>query len=55
MPRFNHMELTLPPGELTRLRPEIREFFSDVFGFDSIDVPIVFVGSPDARSSRSSG
>ena len=41
MPRFNHMELTLPPGELTRLRPEIREFFSDVFGFDSIDVPIV--------------
>jgi hypothetical protein len=41
MPRFNHMELTLPPGELTKLRGEIREFFADVFGFDSIDVPIV--------------
>ena len=41
MPRFNHMELTLPPGELTTRRAEIREFFSDVFGFDSLDVPIV--------------
>ena len=41
MPRFNHMELTLAPGELTRLRGEIREFYFDVFGFDSLDVPIV--------------
>jgi hypothetical protein len=35
------MELTLPPGELTRLRGEIKEFFADVFGFDALDVPIV--------------
>lgn len=41
MPRFNHMELTLAPGELAKHRDEIREFFSDVFGFDSLDVPIV--------------
>ena len=41
MPRFNHMELTLPPGELAARRPEIRDFFADIFGFDSLDVPIV--------------
>ena len=41
MPRFNHMELTLPPGALAAQREEIREFFADVFGFDSLDVPIV--------------
>jgi hypothetical protein len=41
MPRFNHMELTLPPGDLTAHRAEIKEFFADVFGFDSLDVPIV--------------
>ena len=41
MPRFNHMELTLPPGQLGERRQEIREFFADIFGFDSIDVPIV--------------
>jgi hypothetical protein len=41
MPRFNHMELTLPPGRLTEQRQEIRHFFHEIFGFDSIDVPIV--------------
>jgi hypothetical protein len=41
MPRFNHMELTLPQGALTAQREQIREFFSDVFGFDSLDVPIL--------------
>ena len=39
--RFNHMELTLPPGRLAEQREQIRGFFADVFGFDSIDVPIV--------------
>jgi hypothetical protein len=41
MLRFNHMELTLAPGELTKHRAEIHDFFSEVFGFDSLDVPIV--------------
>ena len=41
MPRFNHMELTLPPGGLAAHRQEIRSFFHEIFGFDSIDVPIV--------------
>ena len=41
MPRFNHMELTIAPGRLAEHRAEIREFFSDVFGFDSLDVPIL--------------
>ena len=41
MPRFNHMELTLPPGKLGEHRQEIRSFFHEIFGFDSIDVPIV--------------
>ncbi len=35
------MELTLPPGDLTAHRAEIKEFFADVFGFDALDVPIV--------------
>ncbi len=39
--RFNHMELTLPLGELERQRAEIREFYGDVFGFDALDVPIL--------------
>ena len=41
MPRFNHMELTLPPGELTKGRQEIASFFREIFGFDSLDVPIL--------------
>ena len=41
MPRFNHMELTLPPGKLGEHRQEIRTFFHEIFGFDALDVPIV--------------
>ena len=39
--RFNHMELTLPDGELNANRKEIAEFYGNLFGWDSIDVPIL--------------
>ena len=39
--RFNHMELTLPVGELDPRRKEIAEFYGDLFGWDAIDVPIL--------------
>lgn len=39
--RFNHMELTLPVGQLSERREEIRSFYQDVFDIDSIDVPIL--------------
>jgi catechol 2,3-dioxygenase-like lactoylglutathione lyase family enzyme len=39
--RFNHMELTLPPGALTRDRDDIRRFYGEVFGFEALDVPIL--------------
>lgn len=39
--RFNHMELTLPPGELDANREEIKEFYSDLLGWESLDVPIM--------------
>lgn len=38
--RFNHMELTLPPGSLSRDRDAIVAFYGEVFGFDAIDVPL---------------
>ena len=38
--RFNHMELTLPPGTLARDREAIIAFYGEVFGFDAIDVPL---------------
>jgi hypothetical protein len=38
--RFNHMELTLPVGALARDREAIIAFYSEVFGFDAIDVPL---------------
>ena len=41
MPRFNHMELTVPKGELGRSRTAISEFFRDLFGFESLDVEIL--------------
>jgi len=41
MPRFNHMELTLPQGALAERRPEIAAFYADLFGWESLDVPIV--------------
>jgi hypothetical protein len=39
--RFNHMELTLPPGSLDARRKEIARFYEDLFGWDSLDVPIL--------------
>jgi hypothetical protein len=41
MARFNHMELTLPPGVLTERRREIGVFYGDLFGWESLDVPIL--------------
>jgi hypothetical protein len=41
MPRFNHMELTLPPGVLSERRREIADFYRDLFGWEALDVPIV--------------
>lgn len=38
--RFNHMELTMPPGALERDRQGIVDFYSAVFDFDAIDVPL---------------
>ena len=40
-PRFNHMELTLPKGALSEQRAEIATFYSDLFGWEAIDVPIL--------------
>ena len=39
--RFNHMELTVPIGELDKLREPIRAFYGDVFDMEAIDVPIL--------------
>ena len=40
--RFNHMELTLPPGALDAdTRDEIKRFYGEVFGWNAIDVPIL--------------
>jgi len=39
--RFNHMELTLPIGGLESGRREITEFYGDLFGWESMDVPIL--------------
>jgi hypothetical protein len=41
MPRFNHMELTLPRGALAEHRREIAAFYGDLFGWESLDVPIL--------------
>ncbi len=40
MLRFNHMEITVPRGHLDAHRDEIREFYGELFGFESLDVPI---------------
>jgi hypothetical protein len=40
--RFNHMELTLPPGALDETtRSEIKRFYGDVFGWNALDVDIL--------------
>lgn len=36
--RFNHMELTLPPGELRRWRDDLIAFYGEVFGFSHVDI-----------------
>jgi len=36
--RFNHMELTLPPGELRRWRQDLIAFYGEVFGFSHVDI-----------------
>jgi hypothetical protein len=41
MARFNHMELTLPPGVLAERRREIAAFYADLFGWEALDVPIL--------------
>jgi hypothetical protein len=41
MPRFNHMELTLPEGALAERRRDISAFYADLFGWESLDVPIL--------------
>jgi hypothetical protein len=41
MPRFNHMELTVPKGQLARDRAQIGEFYRDMFGFEPLDVEIL--------------
>lgn len=39
--RFNHMELTMPPGSLDApARDEIRRFYGEVFEFDALEVPL---------------
>jgi len=39
--RFNHMELTLPVGELAQHRRDIAGFYGDLFGWEALDVPIL--------------
>ena len=39
--RFNHMELTLPVGELYARREEIKTFYGDLLGWEALDVPIL--------------
>ncbi len=39
--RFNHMELTLPKGELEARRDDIRRFYGEVFEMEALDVPIL--------------
>ena len=41
IPRFNHMELTVPIGALTDHREEMKAFYAEIFGFEALDVPIL--------------
>lgn len=39
--RFNHMELTMPPGGLDeQARADIKKFYGEVFEFDALEVPL---------------
>ena len=39
--RFNHMELTLPPGDLATHRDDITRFYGELLGWTASDVPIL--------------
>jgi len=39
--RFNHMELTVPTGVLGQHRGEIAHFYTELFGWEALDVPIL--------------
>lgn len=39
--RFNHMELTVPVGELEANRQAIKDFYADLLDWESLDVPIL--------------
>ena len=41
MIRFNHMELTVPKGTLSKSREDIREFYGEMLGFEGLDIPIL--------------
>jgi hypothetical protein len=42
MLRFNHMELTFPPGTLTpEFRAEVDAFYGPIFGFQGLDTEVV--------------
>lgn len=39
--RFNHMELTVPVGDLEANRQAIKDFYADLLDWEAIDVPIL--------------
>lgn len=45
--RFNHMELTVPPGMLKKEKQNIIDFYSGCFGFTCIEVPMVELNVSD--------
>lgn len=45
--RFNHMELTVPPGMLKEEKQNIIDFYSGCFGFTCIEVPMVELNVSD--------
>jgi glyoxalase/bleomycin resistance protein/dioxygenase superfamily protein len=44
--RINHMELTLPPGTLEKEQDAICAFYSEVFGFEAIPLPVPAMETP---------
>lgn len=38
--RFNHMELTLAPGQLTAWRQDLTTFYHEVFGFSAVELDL---------------
>lgn len=40
--RFNHMEMTFPPGTLdAKMRADIKSFYGDVLGWSTADIPLL--------------